>query len=650
MVERSAPRRSRAGRGWRPAHRAPRRGGHAGYDYATGTTRVIDPHTSLHTDIEDEPGDGPSRRRAVLALGGAAAALLGGVAAGTTPTGRRVAGWMVGGAPDPTDALAAPKSRDTGTGAESDRPAGQQASLVRTYAAENESYMGSTAGAGVAKNTPADGREYPSPAAAAAATKVTANTVLAKHPVRHLAGRATFGATPQLLADIQTMGIDAWLARQLAPETIPPTEAEVKLPELGTLRMGVADLRRDRQKLADRGIRADEEAAEATIARQIWSDRQLFEVMVDLWNDVLPVGRDFERSDVVRAAFDRDVIRRYALDNYPDMLVAANRHPALLRALDQAYSRAEAVNENLARENLERFSVGVDGGCTEVDVRQAALIQTGRTVVDDRYAYRAEDHHVGPIKVMGFAHPNHTAGGGEEAGDAYLRYLALHPSTARAVAVALATRLVSDVPPQSIVDRLAKRYLAAKGHIQPVLMTLFCSSEFWGSVGQKVRRPREYVVATYRTLGVQARTPAAFEADTGSRTAFGTGLREVRLKLADLGHEPMTGPALDVFVPWATAGALVGQWNEALTAVTGGRAMFTYTAPERLVARPPATAGAYLDALARRLVHQPLSARQRALILGVAGLPESARVDATFNGAIAAVARAILASPLHHLR
>ena len=62
------------------------------------------------------------------------------------------------------------------------------------------------------------------------------------------------------------------------------------------------------------------------------------------------------------------------------MLVAANKHPALLIYLNQNQSRKDAVNENLARENLELYSVGVDGGYTEKDVRQAALLQTGRGV------------------------------------------------------------------------------------------------------------------------------------------------------------------------------------------------------------------------------------------------------------------------------
>ncbi len=260
-----------------------------------------------------------------------------------------------------------------------------------------------------------------------------------------------------------------------------------------------------------------------------------------------------------------------------------------------------------------------------------------------------------PSQIMGFTHPNATAEGGEAAAEAYFRYLALHPSTANYIAMNLATRLVSDTPPKSLVDRVAAAYLANKGQIKPTLVTLLSSTEFWGSVGQKVRRPMEYLVATYRTLGVQADTPATFNNDNPNASPFLRGLREIRNKMEQLGHFPTGMPTPngypDVFVAWTSAGTMVNMWNEALSIIDGRRGMFTYVSPDKLLGTaPPATAGAYVDALAKRLVHQSFTARERDLILEVAGVTASTAVDATFNGAIRAVARAILASPHHHLR
>ncbi|MFI5484722.1 DUF1800 domain-containing protein [Micromonospora echinaurantiaca] len=644
--------------GYRSAHpggqpeysRGPQWVGPDGFGQPTGPTGGFAQQTGgaglPNLDDDEEPGRPVGRRKALAALGGTAAVVAGGAALAMTPQVRGLFG-------DEPVGDATGTAVTDGTAA---RPSGQQPSTVRTYTEQNESYMGSRAGEALKRNAPAGGRTFSGPAAAAAETPVTVKTVLAKDPILHLARRATFGATPKLVADIRERGIDAWLRTQLDPDKIAPTRAELKLAELPTLKLSTQQLRDQRDQLNERGAQPERELVEATIARQIWSDRQLYEVMVDFWNDFLHVAADFDGGEVYRAAFDRDVVRAHALGSYPEMFLAANKHPALLLYLNQNDSRADAVNENLARENLELYTVGVDGGYTEKDVRQAALLQTGRGVNDGKYVFRPERHYVGKVKILGFSHANNSKDPkkAEAAIDAYLTYLALHPSTAKYVAQSLATRFVSDTPPKSLVDRLAKTYTANKGLVKPVLMTLFSSSEFWAAVGQKVRRPMEYLVATYRTLGVSPEASPKHDNGDNKRTPFARGLRQIHDKLRELGQYPMGQPTPDgypdVYVAWTSAGTMVNGWNEAGDLLAGYRTTFTYTRPEKLVAKPPATAGAYVDALAKRLVQQKLSAREKALILGVAGVSASTRVDATFNGAIAAVARAILASPQHHLR
>ncbi|MFI2666002.1 DUF1800 domain-containing protein [Micromonospora carbonacea] len=629
-------------------HDAARRGPRwVGPDGLGGPARPDGPGLP-NLDDDGEPGRRVGRRRALAALGGTAAVVAGGAALAMTP--------QVRGLLDLGDAPIGDATGTTVTDGSSVRPGGQQPSTVRTYTEQNESYMGSRAGAALKRNTPTGGRTFSGPAAAAEATEVTVKTVLAKDPVRHLASRATFGATPKLLADIKRMGIDAWVRQQLEPEKIAPSAAELKLSELPTLKLSPQQLRDQRDALNERGAQPERELVDATIARQIWSERQLFEVMVDFWNDFLHVAADFDGGEIYRASFDTDVVRKHALGSYPEMLVAANRHPALLLYLNQNDSRADAVNENLARENLELYSVGVDGGYTEKDVRQAALLQTGRGVNDGQYVFRPERHYLGKVKILGFSHANNSDDPkkADAAIDAYIAYIALHPSTAKYVAQSLATRFVSDTPPKSLVDRLARTYAANKGMIKPMLMTLFSSSEFWASVGQKVRRPMEYLVATYRALGVSPQASPDFQQRDSRRTAFAQGLRQVQDKMRELGQYPMGQPTPDgypdVYVAWTSAGTMVNGWNEAGELLGGRRTQFTYTPPQKLVAKPPATAGAYVDALAQRLVHQKLSARERELILDVAGVSAGTRVDATFDGAVAAVARAILASPQHHLR
>ena len=85
-----------------------------------------------------------------------------------------------------------------------------------------------------------------------------------------------------------------------------------------------------------------------------------------------------------------------------------------------------------------------------------------------------------------------------ERAQAYLRYLARHPATARRLARKLALRYVSDTPSTALVDHLAQVYLDHETAIVPVLRALVAHPEFVAAVGQKVRTPADDVVATWR--------------------------------------------------------------------------------------------------------------------------------------------------------
>ncbi|MFI5955743.1 DUF1800 domain-containing protein [Cryptosporangium sp. NPDC051539] len=584
------------------------------------------------SDADDKPERATSKKSD--ALGGGAPAQVDADVPASDPIGE-VTG--------PTGGSDKQKSFDTSTGGNSTRPAGRQARAARTYSERDESYMGAKAGRRLRSRPTVPAKLFPGPAAAAAGTNVKAPLVFAADPVLHLLRRTTFGATPELIADVRKSGIDAWLSKQLQPSSVGES-ADVNTAQgiFPTHGKSIKQLRADKDRLGDQRPQADQENVRLTIARQIWSERQLFEVMVDFWNDLFHVANPFDGSELVRASFDTDVIRKHALGTYEDMFLAGNRHPALLRYLNQDQSRKDRVNENLGRENLELYSVGVDGGYTEVDVRQAALLQTGRLIKDDEFFYDDGAHYLGPITVMGFSHPNSKNTSGLDASDEYLSYLALHPATAEHVARQLCLHFVSDTPPATLVARLKKSYLDNRSSIVPVLRTLFSSSEFWGSVGLKVRRPLEYVVATYRVLSVR---PGADLRD---------GLAAVHNRMRELGQYPMGQPSPNgyprVFTAWASAGTMIEEWNEARALVSGGRKGFTFVQPSKLVGGPPSTAGEFVDALSVRLVGQKLPAKDRAAVLSVSGLTATATVDATFNGAVTDVARAILASPYHSFK
>ncbi|HEX6568034.1 MAG TPA: DUF1800 domain-containing protein, partial [Acidimicrobiales bacterium] len=500
-----------------------------------------------------------------------------------------------------------------------------------------------------AAHAPAPKLVFATAGEAAAATDVTAPTILdPSDPAVHLLRRTTFGPTPALVDDVHRDGIDGWLSAQLAPEAIADPLADAAWTAFP---LASADPATIRGSIERYGWEAMLQYSRATMARQLWSNRQLYEVMVDFWANHLNVPTPGPGSWDVGGSYHTDVIRRHALGSFTDMLLAAGQHPAMLRYLTAAESTKESVNENLGRELLELHTVGVTSGYTEVDVRNSAYILTGRTVVGEHgpgtestFRYDPGMHWVGPVTVLDFRHDNASAEAGLDVGDAYLRHLAAHPATAQSVARKLAVRFVADVPPPSLVDRLAAAYLDHDTAVVPVLDTLFRSAEFWAAVGQKVRRPLENVTASARILGAVPTGDTAASVEDLHNAAFRAGHRPLSWQ------SPNGYP--DVHAAWRSAGAIVELWNAHRMLVGDWDDGLSRPDAAGLVAGlPAATVGAYVDSLCRRLCFQTFQPAHRdALVTLLGGDPAAPAAPVRAGDQWMAAVALVLDSPYFSLR
>jgi uncharacterized protein (DUF1800 family) len=277
-------------------------------------------------------------------------------------------------------------------------------------------------------------------------------------------------------------------------------------------------------------------------------------------------------------------------------------------------------------------------------VRNSAYLMTGRTVDDKgNFKYDARKHWTGAVKVLGFQHANQSSKDGLAVGDAYLKYLATHPSTARYIARKLAVRFVADAPPQPLVDRLARTYQENGTAIVPVLKVLFRSIEFWMAVGLKTRRPLENFVATARVVG--AKPGADFAGALEDMYNFTHQLGQ-----PPLGWAPPNGYP-DVANAWSSAAGMLEIWNGHRALVQGRFRGVTAPKPEKLLSQYPATLGPYLDALCAKLLFQPMKPAERAALIKFLGAKENTRItEPTLGNKIQYLAPLILDSVYHALR
>jgi hypothetical protein len=323
--------------------------------------------------------------------------------------------------------------------------------------------------------------------------------------------RFTGGWTAALESEVAASGgIDAWFAAQLDPAGISDAFHDASSSWWFSITATTAQLwARDRDGTEGMWV-ANANYERWSMLRRMYSARQVLETMANFWEHHLHVPGDADGVALFRSDYGR-MVRRNALGKFDTLLREAITHPAMGVYLGNAVSTKRAPNENLGRELLELHTVGRSAGYTEDHVKASARILTGYRV--DQWKtwnvyYDPSSHWTGPVTVLGFSDPN-AAADGQAVTQAYLSYLAHHPSTARTIARKLAVRFVSDEPSAALVDHLAQVYLANDTAIVPVIRALVTSDEFAASAGAKMRTPDEDVVATYRALGARVQAPTS---------------------------------------------------------------------------------------------------------------------------------------------
>jgi uncharacterized protein (DUF1800 family) len=371
--------------------------------------------------------------------------------------------------------------------------------------------------------------------------------------------------------------------------------------------------------------------------------------MTDFWLNHFNVFlHKNEETPYYLVSFERDVIRPRALGKFEDLLVATAKSPAMLLYLDNASSMgpdstvaekdkeraakqskpapSSGLNENYARELMELRTLGVDGGYTQHDVTEMARVFTGWTVDQPArgggFLFDERKHEPGTKKVLG----SKVKDGGVNEGLEMLHKLAERPATAQFLSRKLAIRFVADDPPQSLVNRMAKSYLASDGDIAAVLRTMFHSPEFWQRdvYRAKVKTPLEYVVSAVR----------ASNAETGSLMQLSNALDRMGMPL--YGCVPPTGYSSDA-KSWVNTGALVNRMNFALNLAANKMAGIQTAwmanagdgdlAGEVAVDQAPMDAAADELRLENRLIQDEVSDQTRKTLLAQVESRAEARTD-----------------------
>ncbi|MBV1850711.1 DUF1800 domain-containing protein [Catellatospora tritici] len=409
----------------------------------------------------------------------------------------------------------------------------------------------------------------------------------------HLLRRATFGPTAAEIdaaAGRAYRDVVADLVTPVGPDAAQPLPVFAEDPYFGR----TEKLTREQRAAARRAAREQlTRLSEAWLARMARTDHRLAEKLVFFWHGHWATSAQKVQSATLMGR-QLQTFRVYGRGDFAVFAKAMLRDPALILWLDGQRNTVKGPNENLARELMELFTLGV-GAYTEKDVKAAARALTGWTLDRARGAavFQANRHAKGDQTVVG---------GTAHDADSLVDVLLAQPEHPVFLASRLWFRFGSGEPlPETTRDAMVAAYGVGRD-VSAMLTAMLLDERFMAARGQLVKQPVEWAVGALRQLGV---------APTGkSATALLNGIRR-------MGQVPLRPPSVGGWpsgAAWLTTSSLQTRMKAA--------AALAAAVPEpNLAALAKGNADAKVDAVGRLLAVDAWTARTRAALVEAAARP-----------------------------
>jgi uncharacterized protein (DUF1800 family) len=230
--------------------------------------------------------------------------------------------------------------------------------------------------------------------------------------------------------------------------------------------------------------------------KMVRSQRPLQEKLTLFWHDHFAT-RD---QDAPLMLAQNHKLRQHALGPFPELLRAVTTDPAMQAFLSLVDSDKRDPNENYARELMELFTLGVTGGYTERDVREAARALTGfqGNYHDGRpltITYDPERHDDGAKQLLGHR--------GRLDWQDVLRLVVAHKSHAPFLVGKLWDFFITEPLPPATRKRLARVYVRSHHRIAPVVREILNSRALYADLDhpQMVKWPIVQLAGNLRMVG-----------------------------------------------------------------------------------------------------------------------------------------------------
>ena len=310
--------------------------------------------------------------------------------------------------------------------------------------------------------------------------------------IQHLYWRAEFGIFPSDMEKIHSLDNIESAIEQIfkRTESIYTFSNDFDIPSFSAMKNMDGKQKKELRKAARQDVRK----LNVEWIEQMASPKKgtLREKMAFFWHGHFAC----ELKNPLFAVQQINTIKKHALGNFRDLVLAIAKDAAMILYLNNQQNRKQSPNENFARELMELFTIGREN-YTEKDVKEGARAFTGwfTNRLTGEFEFRARAHDEGEKTFM-----NKT---GNFDGNDIVDIILSKKETARFISSKIYHFFVNENNKNSKhTEELATVFFDSKYDIEKTMKHLFSQEWFYEeeNIGAKIKSPVEFLVGIMRTL------------------------------------------------------------------------------------------------------------------------------------------------------
>jgi len=194
------------------------------------------------------------------------------------------------------------------------------------------------------------------------------------------------------------------------------------------------------------------------------------------------------------------ILRENAFGNFKTLTKKIIQTNAMVSYLDNTDNRKGNLNENLSRELLELFTLGI-GNYTEQDIKNGAKGLAGLGIGEESAIYRKIFEDTESFSYLGES--------GNLKIDQMVDVIFQHPKVPYLITRKILKWFIYDDPTQELVHYYGSYFKEVNFEIKPLLTKIFTEEFAKNNAGSKIKNPLEYILQLIYELNIPAKNGKA---------------------------------------------------------------------------------------------------------------------------------------------